>query len=330
MSPTRKRLWFLVQLILATAILAYVSRHFLNLLGNQSLSIHQLGDRAWYLVPAGLLYLLAHTLFGSFWWLLLKQSKIVIPWHHGVRTYFISQFGKYLPGKAWVLLLRMGMMRNVPIASPQVVGLTGMYETLTTMAAGAILAAVFLPLSGLGGRSVSGHGWILASIAALPLGLFLLIRLLNRIARLRKGPNAQAVLNSPLWLLALGLVQASLGWFFLTLSFRCVAAAVVPNLEPFTLDEFLRDLVCTSAAYVVGFIVVVSPGGLGPREMVLVELLRPRLASLADGATHADSHAVLIAVLLRLVWTAFEVALASGWFLLSRLRTRTHTRTPHP
>lgn len=316
MSPNRKRLWLVAQAVLALAILAAVGRHFWKMLDDDALASLAFGDRWWYLVPAGLLYLVAHTTWGTYWWFLLRYQKVPVTWGAGVRAYFVSQFGKYVPGKVWVLALRYGQLRGVPGASFPLVALTAAYETLTTMAAGAMLAAILIPFTGIGGEYTSGQGPIIAGIACLPIGLFLLVRLINRITRLRKGPNAQALSNTPLWLLVVGLLQAACAWCLLGVSLRLVTLAVVPAL-PF---NYPGDLATVTASYVVGFIILVAPGGLGPREFVLVKCLEPRLVDLT---ANPAGQAVVIALLLRLVWTTFEIGFAGSlylWFKMIRPR----------
>src|SRR5262249_55867674 len=61
------------------------------------------------------------------------------------RAYYVSQLGKYLPGKAVAVVMRVALVRS-PGVSGGVAALTTFYEVLTTMASGVLLAAV---LSGL-------------------------------------------------------------------------------------------------------------------------------------------------------------------------------------
>jgi glycosyltransferase 2 family protein len=312
MSPSRKRLWLAAQAFLAVAILVAVGRHFWKMLDDDALAALSIGPRAWYLIPAGLLYLCAHTTWGTYWWMLMHYQKVDVSWGAGVRAYYVSQFGKYVPGKVWVLALRYGQLRERSGASFRLIGLTAAYETLVTMASGAMLAALLIPHTGIGGEYANGQGPVIAGIAALPIGLFLLIRLVNRITRLRKGPDAQAVSNTPLWLLLVGLLQASCAWCLLGLSARFVATAVVPAFPA----SYPGDLASVTASYVIGFIIFVAPGGLGPREFVLVKCLEPRLVDLVGNPA---GQAVAIAVLLRLVWTAFEVACAGSLYLGHKL-----------
>ena len=53
--------------------------------------------------------------------------------------------GKYLPGKAWALVLRATLIRG-PEVRLSVAGLSSFYEVLTTMAAGVLLAALLFGL----------------------------------------------------------------------------------------------------------------------------------------------------------------------------------------
>lgn len=300
------------QAVLALAILAAVGRHFWKMLDDDALASLAFGDRWWYLVPAGLLYLCAHTTWGTYWWFLLRYQKVDVSWGAGVRAYFVSQLGKYVPGKVWVIVLRVGILRHVPGATVRIVGLTSAYETLINMAAGSMLAAVLIPYAEIGGEYTRGRVPFLIGAAALPLGLFLLVRLTNRIARMKRGADAQAVANTPLWLLLVGLLQTAAGWCLLAYSLRLTATAIWPAISV----NYAADLVSVAASYVIGFLFFFLPGGLGARELVLQECLAVRMAGL-DGNPAGQS--VVIALVLRLVWTAFEVAVSGSLYLYSKL-----------
>src|SRR4051812_14939323 len=103
MSVTRKRAWLVVKTVAAVVIVAAVGWRFYGWLTAPELPRHPLTVRPEYLLPAGLLYLAAHTLWGTFWVQLLRSQGGNVPWLVGVRAYFVSQFGKYVPGKALVL-----------------------------------------------------------------------------------------------------------------------------------------------------------------------------------------------------------------------------------
>ncbi len=81
---------------------------------------------------------------------------VQVSWYAGLRAYFVSQLGKYVPGKAWVILMRVGMLRHDAHAHPIPVAVTATYETLCSMAAGALLGVLLLPQLGVLPVEVSG------------------------------------------------------------------------------------------------------------------------------------------------------------------------------
>jgi uncharacterized membrane protein YbhN (UPF0104 family) len=154
---------------------------------------------------------------------------------------------------------------------------------------------------------VSRNVVFLGAIACLPIGLAVLNKLAVRIANKKRGPDAPPLPSPGLWLLARGLLQAACGWCLLGLSLGLVVAAVAPEPPDWNARTFLGDLAAVSLSYIAGFVLLVAPGGIGAREWVLKVALTPRfVGELAEG------QAVVISLVLRLAWTAAEVALALG------------------
>jgi hypothetical protein len=315
MSGGRKRLYLVLKLVLAGVILAAVGWKFYTLLRAPELA-QRATVRVGYLIPAGLLYLACHTLWGTFWWQLLRGQGVAVSWFAGVRAYFVSQVGKYVPGKAWVLLLRVGLLRGVD-ARPTTVIVTGAYETLTNMAAGAVLGACLLPWSGLSDQLDDLQRYGLFGLTLLPLGLLGLNRLVRRVAKKYRGPDAPPVPVPSLLLLARGLVQATVGWGLLGLSLWLTACGLCTDPPPLTAESYLQYTCGVCISYVLGFIVLVAPAGAGVREWVLLKVLERQLAVSEGAAAGAAAGAVAaaIAVGLRIVWTAFEAVLAAGLWL---------------
>src|SRR5204863_3754321 len=138
--------------------------------------------------------------------------------------YFISQFGKYVPGKAWVIVLRVAMLQHRAVR--RAVAVTGVFETLTSMAAGALLGVAMLPATGLKLPEGAGTLPLFALVAGVPIGLALLANIAQRIVNARKGPDAPTLHAPSIRLLAQGLLQASLGWCLLAVSLQLAIAAV--------------------------------------------------------------------------------------------------------
>src|SRR5207248_4039587 len=82
-----------------------------------------------------------------YWRALLASFDLRPPLAPTVRAYYIGQLGKYVPGKAWALLLRANLIHPFGVGRGMAT-LTAFYEVLTTMASGALLALVLLAVFG--------------------------------------------------------------------------------------------------------------------------------------------------------------------------------------
>jgi uncharacterized membrane protein YbhN (UPF0104 family) len=324
----RKHLWLALKTLLAVVIVVSVSRYFARILSDPALETRPFSIRFELLVPAGLLYIMAHCCWGSFWVRLLHGQHIPVSWYAGMRAYFVSQFGKYVPGKAWVILMRVGMLRHDVHAHPIPVAVTATYETLSSMAAGALLAVLLLPYLGVLPVELSGRTTALVAVAALPVGLGVLNKFAARIAKKRRGPDARPLPAPSLRLLFQGLLHGACGWCLLGVSLALVIQAVAPD-HATTWDSYPADLGAVALSYVAGFVILVAPGGLGIREWVLQVALTPRFAD-ALGLPSAAALAVIIALILRLTWTIAEVIVAMTlYFIHPRVAPFVHHGPTH-
>ena len=313
MTPARRRLWLTLQATLALGLAAAVAWHFWKLLRAHPLDSQTVTFRPGLLIAAGICYLAAHTLWGTFFWQLLRAGRGRVGWLPAVRAYFVSQVGKYAPGKAWVILLRMMLLQPLGLR-PALVGVCGTYETLTTMATGAAVGVVLLPWSGWG-LAVGSIEWLgFLALAALPIVLGLSNGLLTRITR-KLGKSAD-IPTPPIPLLIQGLAQAASGWLFLGLSTALTLAALVPDAGQVTDLDARGLLAATALSYVAGFAALIVPGGIGARELLLQTMLAAQLA--AANVADPAGVSVVAAVVLRLVWTVAELALGAALWALAR------------
>lgn len=319
MKSLWRKLWPVLRVLLPVALVAAVGWHFAALLRRPELWERPLELKAVPLVLSGVLYLACHTLWATFWWLLLRNQRVPASWAVALKGYFVSQLGKYVPGKAWVIVMRVAILRHVA-PSRAVVALTGVYETLTSMAAGAMVAAALAPfLADRGDGLFAGRGWVLAAVACVPLGFVALHALARRVGR-KYAPEV-AVARLPLWLMAAGVWIAAVGWLLLGLSVMLALDALLPaGSGPGGFGAWLRLTAANAAAYVLGFVVLVAPGGVGAREWAMQRLLGGELSAM--GIAAAGGVAVVVALVLRLVWTAAEMLAIAA---LSRL-----VRVPEP
>ena len=100
--------------MLTIAILAAVGRQFYRDL--QQWTCGSATD-GWVVLSGGCLYLAGWRSRPCYWQRLLAGSGQQPTAAATVRAYYIGHLGKYLPGKAWALFLRAGLVRGPGSAS---------------------------------------------------------------------------------------------------------------------------------------------------------------------------------------------------------------------
>jgi uncharacterized membrane protein YbhN (UPF0104 family) len=333
-------------------ILFLIGRQFVRDLQRQELGQRPL--HAGWLVLSGLLYVLGLGFSALYWRRLLGHLGVRLPLGAALRAYYIGHLGKYLPGKAWALFLRTSLVHNHGVGVGLAV-LTSFYEVLTTMAAGVLVAAVLFAVLGTdAGAGINadtlrhllwmeqpGEGGVQRSVAVL-LSMLLFVAFLvplhpaifNQLARRRTGetkvPPEQLPRIRFVYLLE-GLVFAAVGWLFLGASFAAALRGIVGADWPLFDVRTARLPAIMGLSYVIGFVVVVAPGGIGVREFLLTLLLTPELVGVQGMETEDARAVVVLAVLvLRLVWTAAELIVALICRLTGRAAASQSATRPDP
>ncbi|MEN6449781.1 MAG: lysylphosphatidylglycerol synthase transmembrane domain-containing protein [Thermoguttaceae bacterium] len=264
-------------------------------------------DYGW-LAVSGVLYLLGSLMSGLFWHRTLRTLGQEVSLGHALKAYYIGHLGKYVPGKAMVVVLRAGLIRGPGVEASLAV-ISVFFETLTMMAVGACLAAAIVA-----GYVRENERWFWASVLMmLSAGLPTLPPVAKRLARIltagRLTPTARVKLDQLGGrTVVLGWALNLLGWALLGLSVWAVLRALgTGNPNPLAELQF-----CTAAialATVAGFLSFV-PGGAVVREAVLAEtiaLLMPYIGG---------TPALVASVLLRLVWLLSELVISGILYLL--------------
>lgn len=257
-------------------------------------------DRAW-LLAAGLAYTLGLMPCWVFWHRTLRAMGQHPSWRDSLTAYWIGNLGKYVPGKAMVVVLRTGIVRG-PRVDTTVAATSVFVETLTFMAIGALVSALILLTS-----SQNPMMLLLAVILMICAGVPTLPPIFRRVVRWlqvhRANPEIdRAIAGLNIRLLATGWCSIGVGWLLLGVSLlatlRSMPSAGIP------VDVVWTDLPLLTAsvglAMVAGFLSLV-PGGLGVRDWILMTLMVPRYGAAA---------AVISAVLLRVVWMLSELVVS--------------------
>lgn len=216
------------------------------------------------------------------------------------RVVFLSNLGKYAPGRGWGIVGAGVLAREYGLSSWNAVSVTLVMQVLT-LATGMIVAGTFASseLSRFG-RWVSPlltfiGVLVLAASASLSISSVrkridgMLPRLSSRIPKITWST----------WLIVV--VLSTFIWFGLGLSLMLVERAL---LGAFVMSSATAIGVST-ASYLLGFIALLAPAGIGPREAAFVILL---------SSTATPVHAATLALLSRILVTICDLMFA-GPFL---------------
>jgi len=299
----QRRWWGWLKLLFRVLILVLVTWGIAKTVrqAQQEFAAHQF---AWREVDLGWLCLAAVSYVAGlapcwvFWhrtlWAMGQRPR----WQESLRAHWIGHLGKYIPGKAMVVVLRTGLVYSERVN--RTVAATSVFvETLTMMAVGAFVAAVCLLLTN---QNVLlmwlAVGMMVGSGApTLPPIFRRLVRLLQ--VRRANPQIDEAIAGVDYRLMAFGWSIISVGWVLMGVSLWATLQAI-PGAG-LSLREVPLLVATVGLAMVAGFVSLI-PGGLGARDYVLMKLLAP----------HCGAHVALMsAVLLRVVWLLSEVVLSA-------------------
>lgn len=241
--------------------------------------------------------LLGFGISGWLWSVMVSELGEDRPGLWGaLRIVFTANLGRYLPGRLWqiaglaVLAGRNGMSRTVA-------GIAGVLGQAFALAAVAVLASPALIARG-GGE---GRAWAVALgvlalfvvLASIPALVEAGLRIAVRMARLSSGPaRPVARLFGVRWL----------AWYLMNWTVYGVAFVLFVRGLGFSAG-WLELVSAFAAAYLLGYVAVFAPAGLGVREGFLIVFLTPQLASAAVG----------VALLTRVWMTLVELVPAGGF-----------------
>ncbi len=344
MQERVRKLWPVVKAALAVVIVAVVGRRFvLDLRDHPELWRDALKPGT--LATAGAWYVLGLGFSALCWYRLMRALGRRPSFLQSLRAYYLGQLGKYVPGKAYALVLRADLAR-CPGVGAGLAGLTAFYEVFVTMASGALIAAALFALClpppaappdwarlvALVKGEASAEAPLdrnLATAFALLLSAPLLAvtfpPVFNRLAqraslpfRKRDEPLPRVTLRA--WVE--GLLLTCGCWLCLGVSLASLMRGLFlsPGADLAWGPREAGSIVATmSVVYVAAFLVLVVPGAVGVREYFLMAFLVAAPGVLPSVAGHDPRRpAELVAAALRVSWTAAELLMAALVWRLPR------------
>jgi len=257
----------------------------------------------WSLVALSVLTLLAGYFSTGFLWGRIVQDLggPTLPTFVSVRMFMVANLGRYVPGKVWQIAGLAVLAKERGVAPPTSIAAAVVGQGLALIAASLLGLTAAWPLI-----EHTIWQWVVpaALVGAVLLGLVppVFHAVSGMCFRLARTPEPEGLepLAALRWFgFTLGSWILYAGSFWILVRGLGLEAAAVPTASAF------------AAAYVLGYVMVFAPAGIGVREGFLVALLSPQLGPAASGA---------VAVIAR-VWTTLTEVIPAATFWTHHLTT---------
>jgi glycosyltransferase 2 family protein len=257
----------------------------------------------WYSVAAAVGAAIAGLFFMMLAWRsLLADLGSPLGLRRSTTIMFVGQLGKYVPGMVWAFAAQIELAREHRIPRRRSASAT-IVTVAVTLATGLVVAALTLPLAS---RDAAQHyWWVLACAPLILAGLYppLLGAALDQVLKLARRPPLERRISLPG--LARCVVWSALGWACFGLHLWFLVAGVTGR----GVAVLLLSVGAYALAWSVGFVLIIFPSGVGPRELALIAGLAPVMPR---------GSALVVAIVSRLVMTVGDLAWAGLGLALGR------------
>ncbi len=240
--------------------------------------------------------LLAYLFSAALWGLMVREmGGPELPTPTALRVFFTANLGRYLPGKVWQVAGLAYLARGEGVSAGTATGAAILGQAFSLVGATLVGAGVLLRNGGVVG---AGGGWVAAGVLVL-LAVATFPALLRPLLARVLGRGEGTTYPGPLWpdqafgVRWVGLYAVS--WVLQGGAFWLLALGLGVGLAG------IQGLAVFPAAYLLGYIAVFAPAGVGVREGALVFLL----------AGAPGPAATLVALVARLWTTVVELGVAA-------------------
>lgn len=302
--------------ILAAAVVVIVGRELGK--GLIELRSHPL-PRApkWELVLlSGAVFLTGHAVLVQTWRSMLACWDARLPFWSAARIWSVSNLARYLPGKVWNIGAMGAMSRSLGV-SPVAASGSAILSTLVNLLAGFVVAVIsgraLLEQSSNGRGTIAIIIVVLASLMLL-LAPMLMPRLAPIVGRLIGRPVAATL---PARAVVYALVGNVMAWLLYGAAFQLFVYGLLGTLA----GGYAEYLAAYTISYILGYLAIFAPAGLGVREGAMVTVL-------TFAALTTAPEAALVALTSRVWLTLLEVVPGFVFWTHAAVNRRPPTRDP--
>lgn len=267
-------------------------------------SIHP--DWSW-IGLATIIVLFTYVLLIETWRRVIVASGETLPFGDAARIWFVSNLGKYVPGKIWSIAA-MTMMAKESKVSPVVAAGSSVMMQLVSIAAGIGVVLVT------GAQAVDQPRIAIAAAVVIIAGLAAIPVILPAIGRAAAAVTGKNIVlpRMPASIVWMAIASSIISWIAYGIAFQLFVRGILGNAAGATTSY----IAVYAASYIIGFLALFAPGGAVVRESAMVTgMLRLALSGQAD--------ALAIAVASRLWLTVTELTPGLAYIVFGK-RTSTN------
>jgi hypothetical protein len=291
------------QWLIAAIVIGFAGRELARQWSDVAPALRSLRINWLFVAASGALVVSTYLLLIEAWRRTLRVWSASLPFPTAARIWFVSNLGKYVPGKVWQIAAMGALAQREGVGPPAAIGSSLVVNLVNVIAGFAVIAltAGGRIASAVGGSGEQGSGGAavltvlivtIGGIAALFITPFAVPRLASLAGRVTG--RSFAVPHVPTTALWIAAATTTTSWVLYGLAFALFAHGVSPAAT----GNASSYIAVYTGSYLAGYLALFAPGGVGVREAVLV-LAMPRfqLASAADAAAIAVASRLWLTVL---------------------------------
>jgi hypothetical protein len=305
LASTRRRLFLAAQWILAIVIVWFAARALHGQWSSAAARLGSLRPEWLWIIAATAIVLATYVLLIETWRRTVIGSGQRLSFSDAARIWFVSNLGKYVPGKIWSIAAMTMMARERSVSGGVAAGSSVMIQ-LVTIAAGIGVVMVT------GAQAVDHPAVAVIAGAMIVIALFLAPRALPLAGRLATAVTGREMTlpRMPASLVWMAVINSVIAWVAYGVAFQFFVRGITGSAAGATTSY----IAVYAASYIIGFLALFAPGGAVVRESAIVTgMVRFALSGQAD--------ALAIAVTSRLWLTVTELVPGLAYMAIGR-RTR--------
>jgi uncharacterized membrane protein YbhN (UPF0104 family) len=284
----QRKLFVAAQWFFAAAVVWYAGR---ALSGQWEASAERLAglDVRWvWIAAATLIVLFTYVLLIDTWRKLVTSANQSLAFRQAARIWFVSNLGKYIPGKIWSLGAMTLMAKQRGVAAGVAGGSSIVVQLVSIVTGIAVVLAA--------GARLIDRPWLAAALGTATLLMLVMLPLLTRslsrtIGRVTGRQIGDIAITRGA--VASATLRSIIAWMAYGIAFQFFVKGVLGDAGGATLSY----IAVYAASYIIGFVALFAPGGVVVRESAIVAgMLRLGLAGEADALAVAITSRIWLTV----------------------------------